>query len=494
MHLTIGSGVNLYALSYTCTGPSTIPPGTVTFGDAQSIEYVLGGITAGSGYQCTLTGFDSSGDSCTGTTTTFSVGAGQVSNAGVLVTCTVPSDAAVAADVNTGSTYFDAAVNLVTAGAIACPGITAFSIVPAEVIGSDPAHLSVNETGPIGLAADGGPTASDIIWTASCATTPCGTFTPGATSASPTFVCGPTAEVVTITAQVTNYETTVTTGGPVTTNVCNGALYTSMTSTINCEGGGTLTCFAPTNSICGSAPGTCTNLNNAPVDPANCGACGATCTGINVCTHNSTTNLNSCQPPPLALCTTGQTPAANNCITCSNSRATGNICTPTEAVFVAVDQANGTTTTSGPAAGSCYACLLANTCLDKATGPVLNQECGDLATELTGGNFTNGSSTVVNAASTCVTTLQCEAGNPCGTNANGISFCFCGSNDPVATTCAAVAAESSLNGSCLSQEIAGFATTSANTTILNYTDTLEPSGLANSILACASSNGCTSCL
>jgi len=486
MHLTIGNGVNLYALNYTCTGPSAIPAGTVNFGDAQSIEYVLGGITAGSGYQCTLTGFDSNGDSCTGTTTTFTVGAGQVSSAGVLVTCTIPTDAAAQADVNTGSVYFDAAVNLTGAGAYSCPGITAFSIVPAEVIGSNPAQLGLSETGPIGLAADGGPTTSDIIWTASCATPPCGTFAPGATSASPTFVCGPNAEVVTITAQVTNYETTVTTAGPVTTNVCNGVQFTSMTSMINCEGGGSLTCFAPTNSICGTAPGTCTNLNNAPVDPNNCGACGATCTGGDVCTHNSTTNTNSCTVPPPALCTTaGQT----GCVSCTNVPANNGVCTPTEAVFVNLDIASGSTSTNAPAAGACYACLVGAKCLDSSR--VSNQECGDLT-----GNFTNGEGASVNAASTCVAALTCTTSSPCVNNANGISFCYCGTGGGAPTACATAAGGTAANGACFASEVAGFkfASTDSSDIILNYTDSTEPSGLANTLLSCAQGNNCTACL
>jgi hypothetical protein len=242
LRLTIGNGVNLYSLSYTCTGPSPIPPGTVNFNDAQSVEYVLGGITPGSGYQCTLTGFDSNGDSCTGTTTQFSVLSGQVSNAGVVVTCTVPTDAAIAADVNVGSTYFDAAVQLVNIGPNGCPGISAFSVSPAEVTGPQPSQLSVTEVGSqSGIGADGGPSSSNIAWSASCSVPPCGTFYSSdggldGTSANPTFVCGPAAQLVTINVQITQYETTLTPGGPVTTSVCNGVPFTSMTSTINCEG------------------------------------------------------------------------------------------------------------------------------------------------------------------------------------------------------------------------------------------------------------------
>jgi len=241
MHLTIGAGVNLYSLSYTCTGPAAISPGTVTFGDAQSVEYVLGGITPGSGYQCVLTGFDSNGDYCTGTTTTFSVTAGQVSSAGVNVVCLTPA-AAIGADVQQGSVYVDAAVQLDGQAPYACPGISAFSISPAELVGFQPSQLSLTEIGPqSGLGADGGPSSSNITWSASCLTPPCGQFEtsdggPGQSSATPTFVCSATPQAVTVTAQITQYETTLTPTGPVTTNVCNGLPFTLIASTINCEG------------------------------------------------------------------------------------------------------------------------------------------------------------------------------------------------------------------------------------------------------------------
>jgi hypothetical protein len=233
LQLQIGPGDYLYSLSYACTGPSVIPPGTVNFNDAQSVEYTLGGVAAGSGYQCALSGTDSNGDICSGTTTAFSVVAGQVSGAGAVITCTVATDAALAADVANGSVGFDAAVQVVSQSPYGCPGITAFSVVPSELIDSQTSQLTVGQTGPIGLAPDGGPTLSDVVWSAACASPPCGTFSPSTVAAAPTFVCGATAQQVTITAQVTDFQTNISTG--VTSDVCAGRLFTTMQATISCE-------------------------------------------------------------------------------------------------------------------------------------------------------------------------------------------------------------------------------------------------------------------
>ncbi len=258
LQLQIAPGDYLYSLNYTCTGPSVIPSGTVSFSDAQSVEYTLGGITAGSGYQCALSGTDSNGDPCSGATTVFSVVAGQVSGAGATITCTVPADAAVGADVNVGSVGFDATVQVTNQAAYGCPGITAFSVVPSELIDSQTAQLTLTETGPTGLAPDGGPTASNVIWSAACATPPCGTFGPSATAAAPTFVCGASAQQVTITAQVTDFQANLATG--VTSNVCAGQLFTTMQATINCEHGCTnapvgTTCNINGGSICNGGGG-----------------------------------------------------------------------------------------------------------------------------------------------------------------------------------------------------------------------------------------------
>ena len=263
LQLLIGPGDHLYSLSYACTGPSVIPPGTVNFNDAQSIEYTLGGIAAGSGYQCTLTGTDSNGDPCSGVTTSFSVIAGQVTGAGAAITCTVPTDAALGADVNNGSVGFDATVQVQNQGAYGCPGITAFSVTPSEVIDSQTAQLTASETGPIGLAPDGGPPISNILWTATCAAPPCGTFSPNAAAAAPTFVCGATAQQVTVTAQVTDFQTSIATG--VTSDVCAGRLFTTMQATISCEHG----CSgAPVGTSCNINGGTICNGGGACVVPS----------------------------------------------------------------------------------------------------------------------------------------------------------------------------------------------------------------------------------
>jgi hypothetical protein len=515
MHLMVAPGDFLYSLSYTCTGPSVIPPGMVSFNDAQSIEYVLGGIAAGSGYQCTLTGTDSNGDPCSGTTTQFTVSAGQVSGAGVNITCTVPSDASTAADVNTGSVGFDAAVTVVNQGAFACPGITAFSIVPSEIIGSQPAQLTVNETGPIGLAADGGATTSDVIWTATCATPPCGSFSPSTTASNPTFTCGPNAEQVTIQAQVTNFETSISTG--VTSDVCAGKPFTTMQATIQCEGGGTIQCFAPTPNICGSgATATCHNFQT---ENNNCGGCGITCSGA---TPDCIAGICSA-PPPGGPCTqlVGGVPADasgnTTCVQCDQN--TNKICTPTEAVIVQRDQIKGLTSSTLPSSGSCYECAVTNGFIDSTVQAFTGNECGDLTGAavqqcLDALNCYSGSPQTGTAGATGTRNLGATAASVAADCTNespaGVFNCFCGTNEPDVTDCkngGTVAANvsgglgvASPNGACISQIIAGTGTTTATlnaTIITDMGNTTLGAGLAAQLMQNAGSNistpSCSQC-
>ncbi len=64
MHLTIGNGVHVNKLNWTISNGTNTYSNTVNITDdagneAQSIEFVAGGIQAGGGYTVTLSGFDS---------------------------------------------------------------------------------------------------------------------------------------------------------------------------------------------------------------------------------------------------------------------------------------------------------------------------------------------------------------------------------------------------------------------------------------------------
>jgi hypothetical protein len=100
------------SLDWVISGPSGYYSGTVYFGDAHSIEFVVGGIAAGSGYTMTMAGNDRYGDPCSGTSEPFEVVAGQITGAGLLLRCLVPGDAAEPADVTMGSVGLDAGIVL----------------------------------------------------------------------------------------------------------------------------------------------------------------------------------------------------------------------------------------------------------------------------------------------------------------------------------------------------------------------------------------------
>lgn len=509
--LTIADG-SLYSLNYTCTGPAVIPSGTVNFNDAQSVEWVLGGIPAGTGYQCTLSGTDTNGDPCAGTTSSFPIIAGAVTGATVVVTCNVPTDASTLADVNTGSVGFDASVVVNQQGAYACPGINAFSISPSEVIGSQTAQLGVNEIGPVGLAADGGPTTSDIVWTATCGTPPCGTFSnPNGTT--PTFTCGPDLadQIVTITAQVTNYETNVATG--VTSDVCAGAKFTTIQATIDCEGGGTFSCVGTpaTPNACSTDAGvnTCVNFST---DVNNCGSC------FHVCPAPPAGDTETCQsgtctavaPPAGGPCTqlVGGVPADNTgntkCVQCDQN--TTKLCTNTEAIIVTRDQEKGLINAAGtaPTAASCYECAVNAGDLDSTVQGFSGEECDDL----TG-----------TALQLCLNALNCYLGSPqagtagiTGTNSGatasalaadctnespaGVYNCFCGPAEPDVSDCKAAdtvaqantsggLGVASPNGACINQILAGTGTTTSTvnpTVITDLSNTALGAGEASALV------------
>jgi hypothetical protein len=117
--------------------------------------------------------------------------------------------------VTTGAIFVDASIMLVSREGYVCPGISSFSI--------DPAELSAGQTSQFGVTTVG-PTPSRVQWTVSPAAG--GTFS-SATSESPTFECTG-AGTVTVTVQV---ELVVADAG----NVCEGVSYTTYSNPIHCE-------------------------------------------------------------------------------------------------------------------------------------------------------------------------------------------------------------------------------------------------------------------
>ncbi|MGO9833228.1 MAG: hypothetical protein ACLP1X_03345 [Polyangiaceae bacterium] len=468
MHLSISAGVNVFALNWTISNGTNSYPGTVNIGDAQSIEFVAGGIVAGTGYIVTLSGSDSAGDPCTGASAAVTVVAGATSSATVVVTCTAPTDAAVAADVGTGSIAVDAGVVLVGQAPFQCPGINSLAISPSEVLPPQTAALTSTTT-PF----SGG--TETILWTTSCA----GANFTAPTALSTTFNCGSESGVLCTVTLTVGLDGNAADGGPTTNQVCTGA-YTTMSETINCEVG-TLACFAPTPNGCPVAsPTTCVSFAN---DVNNCGGCGNVCAAGDVCTSGV------CTAPPPTPCTTAPCAASgSNSVQCTGS--TGGVCTPTEALIVTEDIAQSKVTGSTlNAATSCYLCLESNGGLDD-TGGDHGNECGDVT----------GSVTLTGETGTqaCLDTLGCMITNSCDT-ASPPSLCLCGSAAGSACLTAGAA-----NGNCLQNEINGLDIGTGTTlgslvegdptaTQKAYTNKALGSGMANAIGAFAFSNCATQC-
>jgi hypothetical protein len=97
-------------LDWTIAGPGGSYSGSLTFGAAQSIEFVVGGIAAAPGYTLTLRGTDPTGDPCIGTSEPFAVAPGATSPVGVKIVCFIGDGGAVPAMVMTGNVAVDAGV------------------------------------------------------------------------------------------------------------------------------------------------------------------------------------------------------------------------------------------------------------------------------------------------------------------------------------------------------------------------------------------------
>jgi hypothetical protein len=494
LHLNIpNSTFTVSSLNWTISNGTNSYSGTINMTDdagnaAQSIEFVAGPVVAGTGYTVTLSGSDSNGDPCTGTSPQFNVTAGtsMTATAVVNVTCTVATDAALSADVNSGSVAVDAGVQVVNQAPFQCPGISGVSISPAELKPPESAALAAGV-----VAGSGG--VQTLLWSATCQSgTP---IIVNPTSPNATFQCGtavPTGGVDDCTLTLTiGLDGNGADGGNVGP-VCTGIANTTISETIACEPGGvTLPSCGAGQTQCGSAEaGTdCEDLSNGS-GPNH--LCGTTCAGATVCGGTTPACVNGvCTAQPPTACTTAPCASTGpNSLTCTgnnNSGSNAGVCTPMEAAFRNFDPT-----------GTCYSCMVGGGCFDAPHAPAV--ECGDL------GAFTDGAGTALTAAQSqqdCMNVVSCilgsgtaAAGGTCASNGAGVAWCYC---DEASTTCAS-AAPSSLTGACTNQEVVGFSYNSTSSTPVSQQilseqtgATTQPSGSATGAFACAILNGCTSC-
>ncbi len=481
--LTIGPGVNVTALNWSI-GNGGIPfVGTVNIGDAQSAEFVAGGITKGSGYTVTISGTDSNGGTCSGTSGSFTVNAGALVQVGLAVTCAdvTINDAAVAADVTTGSVGVTATVTLdaSTTPATPCPGISSFSINPAEVLLGQPAALSISTIGPTPA----------ITWsvTGVSPTTAGGTFSPSANVASPTFVGNTPNSVVQITA-------TVALPG---SGACTGIAFTTLSANITVESG--------TVPVVDSGVVDTGVVDTGVVDTGVVDA-GVVDSGV-VDTGVVDTGVDA---GPLHPCISA---TDTNCVSClgnGDGVSVGAPCSATEAVLVQLDINNKTATAPGPdpfpdpsnfsdPANGCYNCLWNAGGIDDAVFGDTGHECQD-----TSGSFTSTSGNTDTFSDDCVQLLTCiTVGEPsasppiaggCAQTNGGVDNCYCGSGGGSPSNCPNNGATT--NGLCKTFETNGFHFAPSDSTdiLKNFSDKAEPSGIANQIIVSANANSCTQCL
>jgi hypothetical protein len=460
----IANGVNTYA-------------GTVNLTDgagdeAQSIEFVAGGIVAGPGYTVTLSGADSNGDPCSGTSAAVTVSPGATSAAVVVVTCTVPTDAAVATQVDSGNLAVDAGVVVVNQAPYVCPAITGVSISPAEVTTTESAALTATSAGGAGGSVT-------LLWTAT------GGTIDNPTSPSATFHCaGSGTATVALTVGLLG---TGADGGSVG-QVCTGVANTTLTQQIVCEG--PPGCPSQFPDLC-PAPDGGTICVDLTTDIANCGSCGNSCVGHFCISQGRGPDGGaqaSCDGPPPTACTTFPCAASGpNSVHCDGNTAAAhaNVCTPTEAAIVTQDIAANHLTTGARQLdpnSSCYECLVnAGGVDDDLFASDTGNECGDVAANAPTLNNENGQQA-------CLDTLNCLIANSLVTmNPPSNAYCGTASGSACATTAGAA------NGLCVSQETNGLDSTTPSSVVENYVTKTFPSGMANALAGFAFTNCAAQC-
>jgi hypothetical protein len=103
LRLLVGPNVSLTSCEYTLSNGQYFYGGFVPLGDASvtgPVTFVEGGVESGTGYVLTIQATDTNGDPCSGTSSPFTVAASIVNGIVLQVTCIIPTDSAIPADID----------------------------------------------------------------------------------------------------------------------------------------------------------------------------------------------------------------------------------------------------------------------------------------------------------------------------------------------------------------------------------------------------------
>ncbi len=490
---SIPGGEHISNISYTLTNGANTYSGKVNVGSSSVVSFVVGGVVAASGYTITLSGVSDDGlVTCNG-----ALGTG-VSDAGINNGAPFTVAAKATTTVNVQLICVDVANQgqggvLVNGSTNCCATWDTIAANPSAASTTAPGNtsaLSGNASGPCDGDAGAGINLN-CTWTVISGTGSVGaTTTDGKGNFFSTFTCPTSGETDTVQLFCTD--------GPLPEGgACPAALTTGTTTVVcgvppaACVGVGTGVEATP-NSATGTCPAGSANTGTLKDSAGNFCCSVPACLGVGsvveatpntaagTCPAGSTNNLkdsagNFCCSALLAPCTTaGQT----GCVQCNGN--SNNLCSPTEAAFVAHDIAKGKATVAGPdPSGSCYAGLLGGGCIDDTQFSDTGHECEDAITTGT--------------TAQCESVISCVLGSSCASSA--VSGCYCGTAG-VSTACQGNPAPGPINGACDAQIAAGlgFALTDGTDNTKNLTDTTRAAGRAAQIFQCAQSNGCAACL
>jgi hypothetical protein len=382
MDMVLPNGATLSAVDWSISGPggyslTSKSPGqmAVPVGSVGAIRFVVGGIPAGSGYAITLSGTDSFGNWCGGTSGAFSIFAGGISTATVGLVCTVLSDAA--PDVG-GSVLVEAGLSYVD---VCCDGtcLGSYSITasPVEtVVGGQPVTLNVSTTG-----------AATFQWTENSDAG--SAHLSSATAATTTLTCDAPGSI--------DVGVTVWFAG---TSACANQPAATLSAVVECD--------APLPDA-GPDSGPDAADSASPVDASQDATTSADASTSTDASDSGAVRSDANLPVP---CTSvGQT----DCVPCDGN--TAGVCTAMQALIVQRDISKGNFSGLSLSTASCYECLWQWGCIDNDVFADTNADCKDVS----GSNVQACLSTT-----SCVLSSGCEGNLPDGAPPIGVDNCSCG--------------------------------------------------------------------